>query len=148
MWLKRCGDAVVLFHQQFAVNARLVVKSLQRGNGSQLEQVLVALETFGKQNQVIGTAVEFRFALLAVSGRDVGFDAENGLNPDGFGFAVEVGDAVHDAMVGDGEGRHFEFGGMGDKVTQPVGSVEEGKLGMAMQMDEIFAGHNSMTAFV
>jgi hypothetical protein len=48
-------------------------------------------------------------------------------------------------MIGDGEGRHFQFGGVVDKVTEPIGSVKQGKLGMTMQVNKIFAAHGSLS---
>ena len=50
------------------------------------------------------------------------------------GFGYEFKGAEHVAVVGDGEGRHSVLDGLFVEALDGCGSVEEGELGMRMEM--------------
>src|SRR5581483_6323015 len=90
----RADESFAVLGEQFPVNTGLVIEAFQRGNGGQLQEVLVALQVAGEQDHVVGGLVEAGFFLLVAAGGDIGFDAEDGLDAVGFAFGVEVRRAV------------------------------------------------------
>ena len=66
----------------------------------------------------------------------IGLDAQHGVDavvPTG---SVEVDGAVHDAVVGQRQGRLPQFGGASHQPIQAAQAVEEGKLGVGMKVNE------------
>jgi hypothetical protein len=51
---------------------------------------------------------------------------------------------VHVAVVGNGQGRHLQAGGLGHQFVYPAGAVQEAVLGMEVEMDEIGRIHGRM----
>jgi len=51
------NQSATVFGEQIVVNARLVVETFQESRGDQFDQIVVALEVFAKQHQVIVAAL-------------------------------------------------------------------------------------------
>ena len=73
-------------------------------------------------------------AFQAALARHVGLDADDGLDPGLVGRLVEVEDAVHVAVVGDGDGRLAVFGRPFDHLVHPGRPVQHGELGVEVQV--------------
>ena len=114
------GEAAAGDDQAFAVrcqivvvDARAIVVALKLRGAGDLEQVFVADFVFRQHEQVIRATVDLRVAVghAAVGRGDVAFHAEDRLDPGFFAGVVEVDDAEHDAVIGDRQRLHAEFGG-------------------------------------
>ena len=99
---------------------------------------MVAREVFGQQDQVV--AGLFVLVLLEAVFHDVNFAAQDRLDARLGRRVVEGFDPVHVAVVGDGQRRHTELFGPLDKRLDGCRPVENGVLGMYVQMDEIRHG--------
>ncbi len=124
---------VVLLEELF-VHARLVVETLGEGVGDHLAEVVIPLQVLGQQNEVVAGLLVL--VLLETVAHDVDFAAEDGLDAQIDGRVVEVLHPVHVAVVGDGQRGHAELLGPFEQGLDRGGSVEDGVLGMYVQMDE------------
>ena len=102
--------------QEVMVDARLVVVAAQLGVRGNLEQVAIARHVAGQQQQVVVLFVELRVAAAhgAAVGRLVGLHADQGADPLPLAGAEELDRAVHDAMIGQRQGRLAEALGLLD----------------------------------
>ena len=96
--------------QQFAVDARLEIETLQKGFGGQLQEVGKALPILRQQREVeAGIFLATTILLMAAARGDVGLVADDGVQPSRLGFGVKLKRPVEIAMVGDGQGIHPQF---------------------------------------
>ena len=137
----RQGDqAAAVFGQDLLVDARLVVEAAQMPDGRELEQVFVAGEVLGQENEMVARVA--RRPGVAVGqglGRDVRLHADDRLDAGFMRGIVENKRAVEIAVVGQGQGRATVRLGRGYGVGNADRPVEQGIFRMAVQMDEI--GH-------
>ena len=68
------------------------------------------------------------------AGRERDLGAEHGRHPDGAGRLGEADDAVEAVVVGQGEGLEAEAGGLGGQLLGVRRPVEEGEVGVAVQL--------------
>ena len=109
----------------------------------EVQQVVITHVVFREQHHVI----QARFHLRTDFGvfRKVDLAPVDGLNLlAGFFFhrlarIAQLGHATHDAMVGNGHGRHVKIRRAAHHVFDFGGAVEHGIFGMVMQMDESHA---------
>ena len=74
-------QAVAVLAEELAVDARLVVEAFERGDGGELEQVLVARLVAGEQHHVVGWLVEARLLRLRPRGATYASTPRMGLIP-------------------------------------------------------------------
>ena len=74
--------------------------------------------------------------LPAVTGGDVGFHAEDGLDAFLFAFVEEFDDPEHAAVVGDRQAVHAEGLGPFDELVDVAGAVQQGVVGVDVQVRE------------
>ncbi len=68
--------------------------------------------------------------------RDVDFAADDGMDAGGFGGVVELHRAEEVAVIGHGHGGHFLLGDDLHQLVDIAGAVEQGIIGVAVQVDE------------
>ena len=73
-------------------------------------------------------------------GGDVDLAADDRLDPGFLAGLVEVDRAVHDAVVGDGQGGHLELGRSLHERVDAARPIEQRELGVVVQVDEGFRG--------
>ena len=75
---------------------------------------------------------------------EVDLAAEKGLDVVFFGLFEEIGEAVEDAVVGNGEGLHAEFGGSLAEAVGAGASVQQAMVRVDVQMNEfsVFLWHS------
>ena len=139
---RRAADQpLVILFDQLLVDTRLVIESLGKRVGDHLAEVVIAFEVLGQQDQVVAGLLVL--VLLEAVFHHVDLAAQNRLDPGVRGGIVEVLDAVHVAVVGNGDGVHAEGLGPLDERLDSGGAVKNRILGMYVQMDEIGHGSNS-----
>ena len=85
---------------------------------------------------MIRAVVNFRALLrVAVSG-DIGFHADNRLNPGFFGLFVEFNQPVHDPMIGQSDGRHAKFLGFGHQAVNLRQAIKQRIMRVDVEVDE------------
>ena len=78
--------------------------------------------------------------LMAAPGRHVELAADDRLDPGFDALLIEVDGAVHDPVVGERDRRHPQLGGLADQPVDPARAVEEGVLGVVVEVDEAVRG--------
>ena len=137
---RRADDALAVLLQHGERGAGLVVEVVDVRLADQLHQVVVALVRLGQQKQVVELRLAVALELLV--GGEVhlaavdGLDALAGLLLHLVAHLAQLRHARHHAVVGDGHGRHAEVGCALDHVVDVRMPVEQGILGMVVQVDE------------
>ena len=72
----------------------------------------------------------------SIAGRDIGFHADDRLEPRFVGFFLELPSAVKVTVIGYRECRLFELQRSRDEIIDAVCAVEKGVFGMAVEVDE------------
>ena len=127
--------------QHLVAHARAVVHALDVSRGHDLHQVLVALIILGEQDEVVVFLVVVVLEAVVVVLRDVDLAAEDGLDVRVLlGHVAEVLDAVHVAVVRDGEARHAELLRAPEELLDVAHPVEDGVLGVDVK---VYEGHDS-----
>ena len=72
----------------------------------------------------------------SIAGGDIGFHADDRLEPRFFRFFLELPGTVKVTVIGYGEGRLLELQRLRDQIIDPVCIVEKGVFRMAVEVDE------------
>ena len=137
---RRADDAAAVLLQHAERGARLVVEVVDVRFADQLHQVVVALVRLSQQKQVEELGLRVLAQLLV--GGEVHLAAVDGLDVLArLGFHLlahlaQLRHAGHDAVVGDGHRRHVQIGGALHHVVDVRVAVEQGILGVIVQMNE------------
>ncbi len=141
-------EALAVFGEGFEVGAGVAVEALGVGLGDQFAEVLVALEILGEQAHVPGFLLGAAFVAVGqlVLVDEVDLAAEEGLDAVFVGLFEEGGEAVEDAVVGDGEGLHAQFGGPLAEPVRACAPVQQAVVGVDVKVDEfgVFGGHGAL----
>ena len=81
------------------------------------------------------------FFLQARAGRDINLAADDGLDAFRAGGLIKFDDAVHRAVVGDGQRGKFQFMRPLHQRVQAARTIEQRILGVQMQVDKISVRH-------
>ena len=130
--------------QNLLVDAGLDVEPLGEGGGVQIAQVAVALLIAAQEDQVVHGGVVLVYLVGELPGGHVDLAADDGLDPLRLAGLVEVHHAVHHPVVGDGHGRLAQLLHPLYQQGNAAGPVQQGELGMHMQMDK---GHGGASSF-
>src|ERR1035437_3049986 len=120
--------------EQVLVDAGLVIEAFQEARGNQVDEVAIAFLGLAEQDQVIvavGVAAGF-VALL----RNVDLAADDRAHAFALGGVVELDGAEQVAVVGHGDGGHLLLDDRIHELADFTSSIEEGVIGVAVQMDE------------
>ncbi len=127
-----------MFGQDFLVDPRAAVEPLEETDGAQSNQVPVAGAVLGEQNQVAVQPGRALRLLLQFPGTEceVRLEAEDGTDAFRLGMIVERPGRVQVAVIRHGQAIHSEALYMINQLGNPVGAVEEGVLGVGVEMNE------------
>ena len=131
-------QAFLVRGQHFLVDARLVIIALQVRGGGQLDEVFVAGLVLRQQSEMMINIAPAAagFFLQPAARRDINLAADDGLDALFARRLVKINDAVHRAVVGDGERGEFQFVRLVHQPVQPAGAIEQGILGVQMQDEQ------------
>ena len=118
-------DALVVLLQQLPVHAGLAVKALGEAPADQGGEVAVARLVPAEQDEMIGAVVDLVDPVEPGPGGHIDLAADDGLDALGFRRLVKVHRPVHNAMVGDGDGRLAQLFGPGHQAGDPTGPVQQ-----------------------
>ncbi len=138
----QAADAGGVFTQQIHVDARSKGEAVDKSARSQSGQVAVALFVARDQGQV-AVAIAFALVVLLAHGAPghIHLAAHQGLDAARLAVGVEFHRAVHVAVVRQGQSSLFvSLTGL-DQTADAICTVEQGVLGMHMQVDEVRIGH-------
>ena len=149
-WLVRDGqaareadDALGVLGEQLEIHARLAaVQALEEALARERREVLEALVGRRQQRQVV--ALDLAVAHVAVVD-EVGLEAEQRLDAVLLGRLVELDGAVHDAVVGQADGRLAVGGGALGELVDVARAVEQRVLGVDVQVRDGRGAHGVET---
>ena len=131
-------DPLVVRAEQLLVHPRVVVEPLGERLGRQVAQVPVAEVVHRQQHEVVTDSL--RLVGPALLARDVGLEADDRLDAVLLRLFVEVDDAEHVAVVGDGHRLHAGVGAGLHEIRQADRAVEEAVERVQVEMGEV-GGH-------
>jgi hypothetical protein len=96
--------------EKFLIHPRLIVESFKVCFARKLDQILIAGQVPGEQNQMVIIVVGKPAVLLGMTAPQchIGFAPDDGLDACVFGLAIELDCPKHVAVVGHGDGRLTE----------------------------------------
>ena len=83
------------------------------------------------------------FLFQPAARRDIDLAADDGFDAFFARRLVKINDAVHRAVVGDGERGEFQFMGLVHQPVQPAGAIEQRILGVQMEMNKVRVRHGT-----
>ena len=133
-------QVLVVFLDDFVAHAGLaVVHALDVAGRDNLHQVLVPVVVLGQEDEMVVLAVGVVLELVVIVLGDIDLAADDGLDRRVLlGEFVELLDAVHVAMVRDGQAGHSHFLGAVEQVLDGRHAVEDGVLRMDVK---VYEGH-------
>ena len=132
-------DALGVHREQLQVHARLAaVQAFEEALGGERREVLEALVGRRQQRQVV--ALDLAVAHVAVVD-EVRLEAQQRLDAVLLGGLVELDGAVHDAVVGQADGRLVEGRGALGELADVAGAVEQRVLGVDVQVRDGRGAH-------
>ena len=134
----RADQAVAQLPETVVIHPGLVVETLQVSLGAQFEQVAVAGVVLGQQKEVVALGIQ---GLVPTAHGptplgQVGLDAQHRVDAVSTTGPVEVDRAMHDAVVGQRQGRLSQFGCASHQPIQAVQAVQEGIFGVGVKVNE------------
>ena len=134
---------VLVGRKQFFINARLVVITLQMRRRGEPNQVAVPRLVLGQQHQVmidIAPAAAGLFLQSAARGH-IHFATDDRLDAFLLGRLVKINRAIKHSVVGDRQRRQLQLMGPIHQPVQPTSAIEQGILGVQMQMNKVRVRH-------
>ncbi len=131
-------DPLVVLGQQFAVDAGARVEALGVGQGGELDEIPVPDGVAGQKDQmVVRLGRGGRPPTGApIPGRHVRLHPDDRLDSRRSRVLLELPGRVEVTVIGDRHRGLLELLGPANQVIDSVGAVEEGELGVAVQVDE------------
>ena len=127
-------QALAVLGQELVVNARLVVKTFEEAQRTQLAEVEIAGVVLAEREEVGVVFVAPPGPVAAAGLGDVELAADNGFDTSVFCRLVEVDGAKEHAVVGNGAGLHIVVAALLKNFADLAGAVEHAVFGMAMEM--------------
>jgi len=131
----------MILSEKILVDSRMVVVAADPGLFVQMAQILIPFVSLCKANEMEALMMTLAGVFLQIgTGRDIELTAHDGID-----FIVgrqrgELVAAAHVAMVGDGQGGHFEVLAFLEHGFDFGGAVQQAEIAMGMEMDE-WCGH-------
>ena len=121
--------------QIFLAHPRLAIEAVERGFGRDADQIAVALFVLGEHQQVV-VVVALRLGTMILLLADVELAPENGLDATCLRGLEEVDGSVDIAVVCNGDGLLADVGDAIYKLFYVAGAIEEGVVGVQVQVGE------------
>ena len=100
----------MIFFQRLNIYSRLIIKSVNKTDGYDLHQVLVAFIIFRQQHQMIITVLIISRLFVKPGTRcHIDLTSKDWLDPLGFCFFIKIDHSIHDTMVCDRCTVHAQF---------------------------------------
>jgi hypothetical protein len=156
---RQCDEAFAVLGQQVIVDSGFVVEAFEKTRRNQLDQIVITLQRFAQQHEVIAAAsagrlrlaailavaaaIYFLAALVPAAPRNVDFAPDDRFYVALACFVVEVRGGKQIAVVGDGHRRHFLPRRLVKKLRGFASTVEQAVIGMNVKMNELRLTHGT-----
>ena len=123
---RQADNALVIYPKQLFIDARLVIKPVDKTAGDDFHEVLIPFIVLGQKDQVIVSILSCgTFPVKAAFRGDVDLTAENRFDSLLHGLPIEIDTPVHDAVVRNCAGCHPELFDLGYIFRYFVGAVQQ-----------------------
>jgi hypothetical protein len=110
--------------QQIVIDARLIIKAVEKAGGDQLNQVAVAFVAFSEQDEMV-LALRVSAAILVIVGRDVNFAPDDRLHAVRLSLMEKVSRSKKVSVVSNRYRRHAPACRLGRQFADFASAVEE-----------------------
>ena len=124
---------MVLF-QQFQIHTGFAVKAIGECLGYQIAQIFITCTILAQQNKMVRIVVNSVDPVRHPAAGNIHFTANNGLNAGSLGSLIKIDTAIHNAMVGNCNGRLPQFLNTVHHRTDSAGAIQQTIFCMDMQM--------------
>ena len=125
-----------MLFQKVKIHSGLPVKTMNKALRNHEAEVFIACSVLAQKDKMVWIVVNSMDTILHFSPGHINLTANNGLNPGGFGGLVKIDTAIHDTMVGDGNGLLPQLLHPLHHGVDPAGTVQKTVLGMNMKMNK------------
>ena len=106
--------------------------------GGECDEIEIDIVIFGQKHKMIAFFINAWSAIIHTLLRDIGLDAENRLNARFPCFLIKFNGAIHIAMISERNGGHLEACYFPHQIINFNKPIQEGIVGMGMQMHKVF----------
>ena len=143
----RQGDqALVMLAQQLHIHARAVIKALREAERDHIAEIAVAGLVFTQEDEMVGFFVDAVDLVEARAAGDINLAADDGLDPGLLCCAVKVDRAVHDAVVGQGDGLLADLLHTVHHRADTAGAVKQTVFAVDVQMHKCHGGRSFLSS--
>src|SRR5205809_852066 len=128
--------------QKFFIDPRPVMKSIEMRSRDQFNQIVITGFVACEQCEVIRRLAHRVRPIFVRAWRDVGFAADDRLDPGALCFLIKFDRTVKVAVIGHRDRGHFEFGRFLHQLFYSNSAVEQGIFGVEMEVNERIARHS------
>jgi hypothetical protein len=124
-----------------SVDSRAPIVPLDESDRREFYKVMVAFSVFGEEYEVgIVSWCSLRF-FTGVPGAEshICLESEDRANPGGFGLFIKEPTCVEITVIGDRQAVLAEALYVGNKIRDPIGAVQQRKLGVSVEVGETHA---------
>ena len=140
-------NAFVVSLKQLLVDARLEVKTFQRGRRCHLDQVLKTRRVLAQQRQVVRRIAAPCPLGRPAARRDVGFVTNDRIDANRFASVVELKGTVQITVIRQRQRVHAMIGCPLDQFLDRASSIKQAVMAVAMEVNKrLFVGHQAAPA--
>jgi len=129
-----------VLREQLVVHARLVIETVKKSGGHQLDQVAISLVVLTQQYEVI-RALRIRATVLMVIRRNIHFAPDDWFHPVRRGLVVKIRRCEEISVVGYRHRGHATARGFLGQLADFTSPIEKGVVRVEMKMYEVRRGH-------
>ena len=111
-----------------------------------MDEIFIALFIFAQQHKVIRVVVHPMYLVMARAARDIDLTADDRLDARRLRRTIKVNDAIHDAVVCNGNGILPDCLHMLHHGGNAIGAIEQAEFGMYVQMHKAHVCSSSAAA--
>ena len=119
------NDPFAILTQNIMVHTRLIVESASKSLGYDLHQIFIALFVLCQKDQMALMLIELWCLIGHLSSRRIDFTTQNGLYTLFLTFFIEINDAEHNAVIGDGTSFHPLFLDFFDQIFDSSRAIQK-----------------------
>ena len=137
----RRNQSFRMLREQLMVNSWPVIEPFGIANGREFDQIPISDLVLRQEQQVMSVfaATAARCALFKAIRTDIDFAADNRLHARFVRGVIELDRAEQRSMIGERNRVHAQLFGARDQLVDAAGTVQQAKLGVIMQVNEIGA---------
>ena len=128
----QCDDPFVVFPQQLQIDPGLIIKTFDKSLGYHLDQILIPCLILCQKHQMVVFRIGPAFFLKAALLCHIDLTANDRMDPPFLTGLIKIDDAVHRAVIRDGQAIHPQFLRLADNLVDFRRPVQQAVFRMHM----------------